>query len=83
MRRREHWHEAVLKSPLGPYLNLGQINVPLMGLDDLRQVVERPASSVGLSFSDGLIEDIAVEASKLDNLPELEYFNHIQIATPA
>jgi hypothetical protein len=71
---RSDFYDQVFTSPLGPCLDNGQVNVRLMSLDELKSATATPAASVGLRFSDGLVDDIAADAAKLDNpLPLLEF----------
>jgi hypothetical protein len=71
---RSDFYDPVFTSPLGPCLDGGQVNVRLMSLDELKSAIATPAASVGLRFSEGLVDDIAADAAKLDNpLPLLEF----------
>lgn len=71
---RSDFYDPVFNSALGPGLDVGQINVRLMSVDELKSAIATPATSVGLRFSEGLVDDIAADAAKLDNpLPLLEF----------
>lgn len=71
---RSDFYDPVFTSAFGPALDSGQVNVRLMSFDELKSAVNTPAASVGLRFSEGLVDDIAADAAMLDNpLPLLEF----------
>jgi WD40 repeat protein len=71
---RSDFYDPVFTSALGPSLDNGQVNVRLMNVEELKSAIGGPAASMGLRFSEGLVDDIAADATQLDNpLPLLEF----------
>ncbi|MCP4525239.1 MAG: tetratricopeptide repeat protein [Aestuariibacter sp.] len=59
--------------PLVNWFDLGQINVPSMGLEERKAAIEEPALKLGFYFERGLVDSIAGEAGKAEHpLPLLE-----------
>jgi WD40 repeat protein len=55
------------------WVTLGQVSVPPMGTNELREVVEEPARRVGLRFQTGLVTTIVEDAEQIEYpLPLLE-----------
>jgi WD40 repeat protein len=71
--RADFYGHLLRYRPLVDWLKIGQINVPPMGQEELRAVVEEPALRLGLRFETGVVEAIVEEAGTADHpLPLLE-----------
>lgn len=71
--RADFYSHLLRSQALVDWLELGQVNVPPMGLEELQAVVEEPALRLGLRFEPGLVNTIAEDAGEVDHpLPLLE-----------
>ena len=71
--RADFYGYLLRHKPLVDRLKVGQVNVPPMGLEELKAAVEEPALKVGLRFEPGLVETIVGEAGEAEHpLPLLE-----------
>jgi KaiC/GvpD/RAD55 family RecA-like ATPase len=73
---RADFYTPLVRSPLiSKLLPQQQVNIPLMGVDDLRSAIEKPAKNAGLSFSPPeLVEEILDDVgSQEGRLPLLQF----------
>jgi tetratricopeptide (TPR) repeat protein len=69
---RSDYFDPLMHSPFGPVLK--DTLVQLGRIDDLRPSIERPAKTVGLTFSPGLVDQIIAEVGGDEsNLPLLQH----------
>ncbi|MGE5829581.1 MAG: BTAD domain-containing putative transcriptional regulator, partial [Micromonosporaceae bacterium] len=63
--RSEHYPRCAELPALAQLITANTVMVPPMTVDELRRVIERPATGAGLSFEDGLIELILADVAAI------------------
>ncbi|WP_375503678.1 serine protease [uncultured Nostoc sp.] len=71
---RADFYDPLLRSPLGHFLGVGQVNITPLKETELREAIAKPAAQVGLEIESGLDERIIEDIGATQNpLPLLEF----------